>query len=114
MVNLLCRLLQDETDITVVGTSGSAVTAIAETAALRPDLVVVDLSLREGSGYDVLRALHNRDGSRPIIIVLTNLPSGIHRNPATTAGADHFFDKSREIRLMCSLIRELSARRAAS
>src|SRR5512141_3207829 len=39
---------------TVVGHADDATTAITEIAALRPDVVVLDIALREGTGFHVL------------------------------------------------------------
>src|SRR5512137_2205924 len=44
---------------TVVGHADDAATAIAEIAALGPDVVVVDIALREGTGFHVLDAIGN-------------------------------------------------------
>ena len=41
----------------LVGFSANALAAIADLGALEPDLILIDISLDSGSGFDVLRAL---------------------------------------------------------
>ena len=41
------------------GCSDDAQAAIAEVSALQPDLILIDISLASGSGFDVLKALHD-------------------------------------------------------
>lgn len=82
---------------------GFRVTAQADTeagalAALREqsfDAVVVDLQLREGSGFGVLQALQ-RLQPRPLTLVLTNTATRAVRLRCAALGAEHFFDKSYE------------------
>jgi CheY-like chemotaxis protein len=60
-----------------------------------PDAVIVDIRLREGSGLEVLQVLKT-DPSPPLVIMLTNHPSELHRRWCRAHGADFFFDKARE------------------
>jgi two-component system response regulator DevR len=48
-------LLAPARDVHVVGDSGSAERAVAAIPALRPDVMVLDLQLQDGSGIDVCR-----------------------------------------------------------
>ena len=54
----LLELLEGVPDTRVLGISARAGDAIREILAERPDVVIVDLHLAEGSGFDVLRAVH--------------------------------------------------------
>ena len=57
----------------LVGSSGSARAAIADLAQLQPDLVLIDISLDSGNGFDVLRALQEGNlAPSAIKVVLTN------------------------------------------
>jgi DNA-binding NarL/FixJ family response regulator len=47
----------DAAGLPVVGTAGSVAQALRVVAATRPDIVVLDLSLPDGSGVEVIRAL---------------------------------------------------------
>ena len=88
--------------------AGAEVVAIAETAAEgvaaierladRWRLAVVDLFLREGNGFEVLRAARLRDAGQHML-VLTNFATAELRRRAIEAGADGVFDKSTELDL---------------
>ena len=45
----------------LVGHSGDAQSAIADLSVLRPDLILIDISLNSGTGFDVLKALQERN-----------------------------------------------------
>ena len=108
LTKLLVGLIEADSGALVVGQADSVRTALAEIRSLAPDVVVLDLHLREGNGVDVMRALRSEDpASLPTFVVLTNHSGLPYRKAAREAGADHFFDKSTEIPLMLSLIRSL-------
>lgn len=78
-----------------VGHAGRAADAIAAIQAAEPDVVVLDIQLEEGNGFDVLRAVRE---ILPKIqfYVLTNFAHDGYRRKAESLGAHGFFDKSRE------------------
>ena len=51
----LREVLRERADIEVVGEADSVTTAHEQVAALRPDLVFLDVQMRGGSGFDLLR-----------------------------------------------------------
>ena len=59
------------------------------------DAAVVDLQLRQGSGFGVLRALRQLS-PQPLTIVLTNSSMRAVRDRCLALGAHFFFDKSNE------------------
>ncbi|MBI5082985.1 MAG: response regulator transcription factor [Acidobacteria bacterium] len=80
----------------VLGMVESAPEAISGIAALRPDVVVLDLGLAEGSGYDVLKACRSLAG-RPVVLVFSN-----HLDESVDAyclqlGATRCFDKTHQL-----------------
>jgi DNA-binding NarL/FixJ family response regulator len=93
------------------------VLAIADTEALAIaacevqafDLAVVDLQLAQGTGFGVIRKLRAGDGEghRACIIVLTNHAVPALKIAALEAGADHFFDKSKDFASIPRVIRDL-------
>jgi len=93
----------------IVGRACGAREAISEILAIQPNVVLCDLNLREGTGFDVLRALTDR---APEIecYMLSNFATQPYRRLAAELGARDFFDKSNEF----ELVRDLVARRAAS
>ena len=96
-------------DTRVCGTATHAERAIRAILDEQPDLVLCDLRLATGSGFDVLRAVH---AAAPEIDVymLSNFASEPYRRLAAELGARDFFDKSSEI----ERVRDLVAERAAT
>jgi DNA-binding NarL/FixJ family response regulator len=78
-----------------VGHAEGAREAIDGILAASPDVVVLDIHLKEGTGFDVLRAVRK---AAPAIafFVLTNHPHEGYRASAERLGARGFFDKSSE------------------
>ena len=102
----LLRTLIEATGARIVGNSGGAATAIEDVKVLRPDVVVIDIGLRQGTGFDVLKALfHTQRADAPTRIVLTNYALEPYRKAAARWGAAYFFDKSRQIPEMLRLLR---------
>ena len=48
----LAALINDQEDMTVIGHSGSVSESIARAAELKPDLVLIDFRLTDGTGAD--------------------------------------------------------------
>ena len=104
----LHEMLGSVADVQIVGQATTAAEAVFGILDARPDIVLLDLSLAEGSGFDVLRAI--RDQAPEIeVYLLSNFAAYPYRQLAERLGARGFFDKSSEFGLM----RDVIARRAA-
>jgi DNA-binding NarL/FixJ family response regulator len=81
--------------VCVVGEAESVADAVAGIFATRPQCVILDFRLIDGTGVDVMRAVHP---ALPEIrfVVLTNHPSAQYRRVCMDAGATAFLDKSTE------------------
>jgi two-component system, OmpR family, response regulator len=92
------------------GTSADAQTAIGDLFALQPDLILIDIGLPSGSGFDVLRALQDHSlVPAAIKVVLSNYGDVEYRNLSVRLGADRFFDKSFETSQALAFINTLAA-----
>lgn len=92
-----------------VGFAETAADAISEILAAHPDVVLLDLRLREGTGMDVLRALHA--GAPEVDVYLCSSYAGEpYRGMALRLGARDVFDKSTEF----GRVKEVLAHRAAN
>jgi PAS domain S-box-containing protein len=90
---------------------GSALDARRAIRSQPPDVVVLDLQMPLGSGFQVLEVL--RAAGTPVTtIVLTNDPGPQWRRRCLEAGADFFFDKSAEFQRTIDVVAGL-ARAAA-
>ena len=104
----LAALLGSIEGAATVGEASSAPEAVARILEARPDAVVCDLKLADGSGFDVLRAVHERAPGIDLYM-LSNFSAEPYRRLAARLGARDFFDKSHEIQR----VREVLAARAA-
>lgn len=89
----------------VVGHAAGAEAAIAAILRARPDAVVLDLHLEQGTGFDVMKALQ-KQAPDIAVYVLTNFPSEPHRRKAASLGARGFFDKSHEVHALGTALAE--------
>jgi DNA-binding NarL/FixJ family response regulator len=89
----LVGLLAD-TGAQVIGVAGEGGRAIAETCALDPDVVLLDLSLPDCSGLDVLKTLQQA-APRTKVIILTAYEDPELERICLAAGAAAFVGKSR-------------------
>lgn len=101
-------LLADLDGVKIVGEAETAADAIAAILKLQPACVVLDFQLRDGTGLDVLRAVHPL-APDIAFIVLTNHPTPQYRRLCIAAGAQWFFDKSTEFKKIKHAILSRSA-----
>lgn len=115
LASRLAELLQEEPQVELVGQAPDAATAIAEVSDLHPDVVLTDLGLQSGSGFDVLKEVSKLDPP-PLCIVLTNHSSASYIRAAQQFGvsADRFFDKTEQMTSMTRYIRHLAEMRSES
>ena len=88
----VAEVLEDDPGITVAGEAGSVAEALARVPAVRPDVVLIDMRLPDGSGADLCRELRDRvDGVR--CLVLTSYSDQDALEAAVEAGASGFLLK---------------------
>jgi len=107
----LLRDLIEATGAEVVGHSIGAAEAIDEIGKTAPDVVVVDIALTEGNGFEVLRAMDGRE-SRPLMFVLSNHATSPYRDRASLLGADAYFAKDNEITALLESVADLADARS--
>ena len=105
----LTEMLQDLPDTRVLGHAAEADGAIREILAAAPDVVLLDISLAAGSGFDVLRAVRPQ-APQIDFYLLSNFAAFPYRQLAETLGARGFFDKAREFERVREVIAERAAR----
>lgn len=91
----LIRSLSGIRGVEVAGFADTAEDAIQRIQEFHPDAIILDIRLRQGTGFQVLQACKVA-GKPPLVIVLTNFAYPQYRKKYLDAGADFFFDKSNE------------------
>ena len=104
----LMAMLESLPDTHVLGHANDADAAIRDILAAQPDVVVLDISLASGTGFDVLRAVRP-EAPQIDFYMLSNFAAYPYRQLAATLGACDLFDKTKEF----ERVREVIAQRAA-
>jgi DNA-binding NarL/FixJ family response regulator len=90
----------------VVGNAGSGHDAIEQVQLLRPDLVLIDLTMPDLNGLELTRRIKaNPNPPRVVIVTLHDLPR--YQAAALAAGADAFLVKDEFSRSLETVIRQL-------
>ena len=82
----LTRMIQKETDMDVCGWADNVDDAIRSVESLKPDIVIVDISLRGKSGLELIRFLTNQDPDENILVYSMHDES-VYATRALRAGA---------------------------
>ena len=88
-------LLSEVGAVEMIGEAENAQQAIDHIRQQIPDVVILDIRMPGGNGIDVLREIEKKD-RLPVVIMLTNYPYPQYQRKCMDAGADYFFDKSKE------------------
>jgi DNA-binding NarL/FixJ family response regulator len=102
----LRRMLSEVKEVTVIGEAEAAQEATDAILQQKPDVVLLDIHLLDGSGIDVLQRLKKAKPA-PTVIILTNYPYPQYRRKCLEAGADFFFVKSTEFDQVVPALKQL-------
>lgn len=104
----LGALLGDLERVEVVGGAADEPGALELLQRLRPDLAIVDLQLRAGSGLGVLRALSSEPDrfGRPRTVVFSHHGRLAVRELCFTLGVERFFDKATQTNDLLAYVRQ--------
>jgi len=90
----LAELIRRLPDVDLIDTVDTEAEALQRVVTSTPDVLILDLHLRTGSGFGVLRSLERLSGPRPKIIVFTNFGLPEYRRRAESFRVEAFLDKS--------------------
>lgn len=65
----LKAVLEDRSQIVIVGEAGTVRDGVAEAARVQPDVIVMDLRLPDGSGVEACREIRNNDPNAKVVIL---------------------------------------------
>ncbi|HOD16418.1 MAG TPA: response regulator [Spirochaetota bacterium] len=104
-------ILQDELGrIPCVQICGMALTpddAINAIKEQKPDVIILDIVLKGGNGFEVLKRLRS-EGIDARVLVLTNYTFPHYRDICRGMGADYFFDKSLDMERALRTVRDMA------
>ena len=103
----LREALSKADDIEVVGESGTAAETLAMIQNVKPDVLLLDITLPDRSGFDVLSELRNID-TAPLVVVLTWHTEPSYAARAIAAGAHGYVNKSVDPKELLDAIRAVS------
>ena len=115
VADMLTELLTAPGRVEVIGIGESEDAAIESIERMRPDVVVLDLQLKAGSGTNVIRAVRaNARLAGTRLIVTTNHASPQLKAGCLKLGADDYFDKVKELAALARRVTELAAEKEGS
>ena len=88
-----------EAGLSVVGTAANGIEAIRVIRELRPDVVVLDISMPQMSGIEVLKEIR-KDDQATIIIMFTSHNSAVLSSFCRKIGANYFLTKTQLTKLV--------------
>ena len=108
----LTALLSRQSDLEVCGEAIDADEAIAQVARLHPDLLILDISLRSGTGLDVIKRLRQGQGGNghpndAKILVHSMYEDSLYAERVLQAGAMGFVNKAEVPDVLLSAIRRI-------
>ena len=112
VADMLTELISEPGRIEVVGVGDTESATMESIRRLKPDVVVLDLQLKTGSGTDVIRAVR----SDPSLAALRVLVTSNHTSPQLKAGcielgAEAYYDKVKELGELAAKLAEIARAR---
>jgi DNA-binding NarL/FixJ family response regulator len=104
----LGAVLAELAGVEVVGGAEDEAAALALLQRHRPDLAIVDLKLRAGSGIGVLRAINGNPDrfGHPRAVVFSNHGQATVRERCFALGVERFFDKATQMEELIAYVRQ--------
>jgi DNA-binding NarL/FixJ family response regulator len=100
----LAQLIDAEPDLTVVGQGEDAYGSLRAIRAVGPDLVLVDVSLKDSDGIDLLKEIKSQIPALPVLVVSMHDES-IYAERALRAGARGYVMKQEEPQTLLTAMR---------
>jgi DNA-binding NarL/FixJ family response regulator len=102
----LAQLIAQQADLTVCGEAGSAPAALAGLACAPADLVIVDLSLQDSPGLELIKTLQRLHPSLPVL-VLSMHDESLYAERVFRAGARGYINKRESAQKVIEAIRRV-------
>jgi len=92
----LIKFISAIKDAEVVGEAEDVDPAIILIEEKKPDIVVLDIELKNSNGFNLLYKIKNFPQKSPVVMMFSNLSSISYKEKALKAKADYFFDKTND------------------
>jgi len=92
----LIKFISAIKDAEVVGEAEDVDPAIILIEEKKPDIVVLDIELKNSNGFNLLYKIKNFPQKSPVVMMFSNLSSVSYKEKALKAKADYFFDKTND------------------
>jgi DNA-binding NarL/FixJ family response regulator len=104
----LANLIQQQPDLSVCSETESAPSALSAVAAARPDLVIVDINLKNSSGIELIKNLKESHPNVPVL-VLSMHDESLYAERVFRTGARGYVNKRETAQKMVEAIRRVLA-----
>lgn len=94
----------------IVGFADNSFDAIEKYIEFQPNIMILDLMLKSGTGFEVLESIKYRPESN-IVIVFTNHPDNFIKQSCLDSGSDFFLDKSNDFERLVSICKNIISER---
>jgi DNA-binding NarL/FixJ family response regulator len=102
----LVQIINDESDLTVCGQAEDAEQAIEAIPGLKPDLVLVDITLPGKSGFELIKEVRAQNGSVKLL-VLSMHDEALYADRVLRAGGDGYIMKQEDPEEVVHAIRDV-------
>lgn len=104
--NDIRKLIKPIERLEIVGEAVDAENALRLVETLNPDIMILDINLKDSNGIEVLKKI-KKTSPLPITIMFTNYAKSEFQERAKRLGADYFFDKTKDIEALLSTLTKL-------
>lgn len=91
----IAEMLKELIFVEYIFVANSFESGINATSTIKPDFILLDIHLPDGSGIDLLEIV-KKDFPAIKVLMVTNKVSEYYKDMCMQKGADHFIDKSKE------------------
>jgi DNA-binding NarL/FixJ family response regulator len=102
----MSEVINKEKDLMVCGSEDSAPKAVKAIAELKPDLVIVDISLKDSDGIDLVKEITIRFPGLPVLM-LSMYDESLYAERALLAGARGYIMKQEATTLVAQALRKV-------
>jgi DNA-binding NarL/FixJ family response regulator len=102
----LVQMINDQADMEIVGQAADVPSGLTAIAKSKPNVVVVDITLKGGNGLELVKTVAAQDAKLPML-VLSMHPESMNAQAALRAGAMGYVMKDEDIAKVLLAIRQI-------